>query len=270
MGEVPPLAGTLRRGASLRVGYFAQAHTELNVENTVLGEFLAQHDTPTSEARSYLARFLFLGDDVFKPVAALSGGERGRLALALLMRRPANFLLLDEPTNHLDIPSQELLQSELAGFAGTILLVSHDRYLISHLVTQVWALVGDRLRVFKNGYGEYLAAQERGEAVPGAPWTAGQERKRRKRGRRRLKAAERRPSRDALAARRAQQAAHLEQTISELEAQLAALTARLEAATVAQQFDKVHQLGLEYRQAEAELDRHVREWVKAADVQGEV
>ena len=90
------------------------------------------------EVRDYLAKFLFTGDDVFKPVSLLSGGERGRLALAKLALSGANLLLLDEPTNHLDLPSQEVLQSVLADFAGTILLVSHDRYLIDALATQIW------------------------------------------------------------------------------------------------------------------------------------
>jgi ATPase subunit of ABC transporter with duplicated ATPase domains len=90
-----------------------------------------------AEVRDYLAKFLFTGDDVFKRVGMLSGGERGRLALACLALQGANLLLLDEPTNHLDLPSQEVLQAILAGFNGTILLVSHDRYLIDALATQI-------------------------------------------------------------------------------------------------------------------------------------
>ena len=95
---------------------------------------------PPGRARDYLAKFLFSGDDVFKKVAVLSGGERGRVALAKLALAGANLLLLDEPTNHLDIPSQEVLQPVLADFPGTILLVSHDRYLIDALATQIWSV----------------------------------------------------------------------------------------------------------------------------------
>ena len=91
-------------------------------------------------ARSHLAQYLFRGDDVFKPISALSGGERGRLALAILALRGANFLLLDEPTNHLDLPAREVLQQVLQDFKGTILLVSHDRYLIDQLASQIWEL----------------------------------------------------------------------------------------------------------------------------------
>ena len=109
------------------------------------------------EIRDYLARFLFTGDDVFKTVSVLSGGERGRLALACLALQGANLLLLDEPTNHLDMPSQEILQSILADFRGTILLVSHDRYLIDALATQVWEVLpeGRSLKVFDGTYSEY-------------------------------------------------------------------------------------------------------------------
>ena len=114
---------------------------------------------PEGEARRYLAKYLFQGDDVFKKVGALSGGERGRLALALLALDGANFLLLDEPTNHLDIPSQEVLQAVLERFDGTILLVSHDRYLVDRLATQIWELRDDHLHIFEGGYSDYLIAR---------------------------------------------------------------------------------------------------------------
>jgi ATP-binding cassette, subfamily F, member 3 len=161
LGDIPPLAGEVQLGASLHIGYFAQAHSQLNPELTVLDELLHRRDMHLSEARSYLAQYLFRGDDVFKPVSALSGGERGRLALALLALDDANFLLLDEPTNHLDIPAQEVLQVVLEQFQGTILLVSHDRYLVDRLATQVWELQEERdLFVFPGPYREYLAARE--------------------------------------------------------------------------------------------------------------
>jgi ATP-binding cassette subfamily F protein 3 len=114
---------------------------------------------PAVEARNYLAQYLFKGDDVFKQVSALSGGERGRLALALLALDGANFLLLDEPTNHLDIPSQEVLQAVLEGFDGTILLVSHDRYLVDRLATQIWELRDGHLHIFEGGYNDFLIAR---------------------------------------------------------------------------------------------------------------
>ena len=110
-----------------------------------------------ADARNYLARYGFQGDQVFARVSTLSGGERGRLALAKLALSDANLLLLDEPTNHLDLPTQEVLQNVLTDHPGTILLVSHDRYLIDALATQIWELLPnqERLQVFKGGYSEY-------------------------------------------------------------------------------------------------------------------
>ena len=166
---IPPLAGEVRLGASLKIGYFAQAHEGLKPELTLMEEIeeLAPHMLP-GEIRDYLARFLFTEDDVFKTVDVLSGGERGRLALARLALQGANLLLLDEPTNHLDLPSQEILQRVLAEFGGTILLVSHDRYLIDVLATQVWEVKPEerRLRTFKGTYSEYRTFLQQGQAAP--------------------------------------------------------------------------------------------------------
>lgn len=258
LGQIPPLAGDLRLGASLEIGHLSQAHDDLSVDtdNTVLDKLLAHHPMFTSEARDYLARFLFTGDDVYKPISALSGGERSRLALALLMTRDVNFLLLDEPTTHLDIPSQEVLQSVLSEFDGTILLITHDRYLVSRLATQVWGLEGNRLRVYDGAYDEYLAERERHQLALRATRT----------GTRRVAARHqgRRPAEGRLA-RRDQQVATLEQAIADLEARLVSLGLELEAAGAARQFDKLRQLGLEYGAVESDLERRIAEWTDVAD-----
>ena len=160
LGKMPPLRGEVRLGASLDIAYFAQAHEDLNPKNTLAQEIeLIAPQMLLADIRSYLARFLFTGEVVFKPVASLSGGERGRLALAKLSLSNANLLLLDEPTNHLDIPSQEILQEVLANYQGTILLVSHDRYLIDALATQIWEIeLGARdMRIFEGSYSAYHA-----------------------------------------------------------------------------------------------------------------
>jgi len=159
LGEIEPLNGRIRLGASLQISYFAQAHEQLNPERTVLEELLAYRNLGIGAGRSHLAHYLFRGDDVFKPIAALSGGERGRLALALMALDDGNFLVLDEPTNHLDIPAQETLQDALQAYLGTVLLVSHDRYLINRLATQIWEIRDGRLHVHKGDYGSYLAAR---------------------------------------------------------------------------------------------------------------
>jgi ATP-binding cassette subfamily F protein 3 len=120
--------------------------------------------------RDYLAKFLFTGDDVFKEINVLSGGERGRLALACLALQGANLLLLDEPTNHLDLPAQEVLQTILGDYKGTILLVSHDRYLIDALATQIWDVMPEQhtMRIFRGSYSEYRLAKQL-EAESGKP-----------------------------------------------------------------------------------------------------
>ncbi|MDX1415400.1 MAG: ABC-F family ATP-binding cassette domain-containing protein [Candidatus Promineifilaceae bacterium] len=169
MGEIRPLRGSLKFGDGVEPGYFAQAHEQLDERKTVLDELLAAKPISPEDGRKYLASYLFRGDDVFKQVAALSGGERARLALALLAAAGANLLLLDEPTNHLDIPSQEILQSVLEQFDGTILLVSHDRYLVSRLATQVWEIEDEQMQVFEGKYEDYLRFREAGEEgfIPG-------------------------------------------------------------------------------------------------------
>ena len=156
LGELAPLAGTIEMGPKLQVGYFAQAHESLIADDTLL-QALGRHKSMTEEkGRAYLSQYLFSGDDVYKPVSALSGGERGRLALALLALEGANLLLLDEPTNHLDLPAQEVLQDTLETFPGTILLVSHDRYLVNRLATQIWDVHSGHLDVYPGSYDDYM------------------------------------------------------------------------------------------------------------------
>ncbi|MGB7339697.1 MAG: ABC-F family ATP-binding cassette domain-containing protein [Phototrophicaceae bacterium] len=166
--QIEPLKGSFSFGVGLEIGYFAQAHDGLDHENTVVEELIRHKKyMGIAEGRKYLAPYLFTGDDVFKPVSALSGGERGRLALAILGLKGANLLMLDEPTNHLDIPAQEVLQEVLEGYNGTIILVTHDRYLVDRLATQIWDLRDEHLRVFKGDYQKYLAVVEEEQAQAG-------------------------------------------------------------------------------------------------------
>ncbi len=156
--ELPPLTGKVKLGANLDVGYFTQAHQDLIDDNTVLQEIERVGNFQSENAaRSYLGAYLFAGEEAYKKVSVLSGGERGRLALAQLSLSDANLLLLDEPTNHLDITSQETLQSVLSSYPGTVLLVSHDRYLINALATQIWEIDvnEESLIVFEGSYQAY-------------------------------------------------------------------------------------------------------------------
>lgn len=164
LGLLPPYSGEIELGAALKVAYFAQTHEGLNPNNDLVMEIntVAPGMLP-GEVRNYLGKYGFQGDEVFNPVSTLSGGERGRLALAKLALSDANLLILDEPTNHLDLPTQEVLQGVLAGYPGTIILVSHDRYLIDALATQIWEMSPDKadLEVFNGSYSEFKEAKER-------------------------------------------------------------------------------------------------------------
>lgn len=163
LGILPPLHGEATLGAGVQIGYFAQAHEDLHPDWDLIKEIQATAPGMLpGEVREYLAKFLFTEDDVYKKVAQLSGGERGRLALACLALKGANLLLLDEPTNHLDISSQEILQTMLSSFNGTILLVSHDRFLIDALATQIWYIHREntQMDLFSGSYSEYRRWQQ--------------------------------------------------------------------------------------------------------------
>jgi ATP-binding cassette, subfamily F, member 3 len=263
LGQHPPLRGEVKLGANLDIGYFAQAHEGLNPDNSIIREIecVAPH-MRVDEIRSYLARYLFTGGDVFKKVEILSGGERGRLALAKLALGNPNFLLLDEPTNHLDIPSQEVLQNVLADFDGTIILVSHDRYLIDVLATQVWGIDKDKavLRVFQGTYSEYRSRVE----IPGVRESAPDDSHLQKREAfRKARAAKNREiaeKRRALAQERRRKArlAEVESRISALEEELTHLGRNL-AAPPADRAE-IQRLGEEYMRAESEMKALIEEW----------
>ncbi|MCS6827370.1 MAG: ABC-F family ATP-binding cassette domain-containing protein, partial [Caldilinea sp.] len=253
MGELAPLEGQIKFGASLKIGYFSQAHERLNPENTVIEELLSHKHMLLGPARNYLAHYLFRGEDVFKPVRLLSGGERARLALAILALEGANFLLLDEPSNHLDIPAQEVLQQVLEQFDGTILLVSHDRYLIDRLATQVWELRNGRMEVFPGTYAELQAARQ--QAVERAKQNAPTQSDRRNdyATGKQMRAEER---------RRARAVAEAESRVHALEARLVELEKALHAATAAQDLDAIQQIGRAYAETEAELDAAMEAWMQ--------
>lgn len=255
LGLLAPLAGEVVLGASLHVGYFAQAHEGLDLEKTVLDEVLAASGMLPYQARDYLGKYLFSGDDVFKRVAMLSGGERGRLALAKLALQDTNLLLLDEPTNHLDIPSQEILQSVLDSYKGTILLVSHDRYLVDALATQIWEIDPDEsaMRVFKGTYSQMKEERKKEEErkiaqqslLSNSPISNSQPRK--------SKNASTKEERRKIA-----KLQELENAIAELEATLANLGSQLESPFVRP--EEAGKLGVEYGRVQREMDLKLNEW----------
>ena len=182
MGEESPDGGKLRLGPTVRIGYLPQIihfdHPERNLVDTML---YALDCTPQT-ARNRLASFKFRGEDVFKPVSALSGGEQSRLRLCMLMDSKINLLILDEPTNHLDIQSREWIEEAVEEYEGNLLFVSHDRYFIDRFATRIWMLEDGHITDFKGTYQEYQAAKQRQKQLAAAPVkeTAAQEPKKEK------------------------------------------------------------------------------------------
>jgi len=159
----PPSTGRVTLGANVRAAYFAQEPTSLSPEHSVLDEVLADRLMTPEAVRTFLDRFLFRGDDVFKRVSMLSGGERQRLSLAKMLLDEPNLLLLDEPTNHLDIPSREALEAALREFAGTIVVATHDRYLLERIATRIFMIQDGVVSDFHGTYEELRRRRRRRE-----------------------------------------------------------------------------------------------------------
>jgi ATP-binding cassette subfamily F protein 3 len=260
LGQIEPLAGEVILGASLNVGYFAQAHEGLDPNRTLIEEIdsVVPHWLP-GQVRDYLGRYLFGGEDAYKKVSMLSGGERGRLALAKLALQDTNLLLLDEPTNHLDIPSQEVLEAVLDDYAGTILLVTHDRYLVDALATQIWEVGGQTsdisktsevLAVFSGTYSQMKAEREKEAARVAVTIPESRISTPPKRQTQNTKTKDER--------RKLAQLQELENTIAELENQLANLSGQLESPLV--NANEVIKIGKEYERIQKEMDEKLAEW----------
>ncbi|MCC6905429.1 MAG: ABC-F family ATP-binding cassette domain-containing protein [Anaerolineae bacterium] len=261
LGQLAPLGGTAKLGSAVEIGYFAQAHEGLHDTKTVLDEIMEGTQLLPAEARDYLGKYLFSGDDVYKPISTLSGGERGRVALARLALSGANLLLLDEPTNHLDIASQEVLETVLAEFTGTIILITHDRYLVRNLATQIWDLHPARgekngkneMIVFAGPYEEYLSSRDGRTAPPPPPAKKPQ------------------PARATTAPsgtlrvpmskfERGKRLAQVEEQIARLEVEIVNLSGALEEASAAGQVERVTELGAAYTRTEADLEALMLQW----------
>ncbi len=252
-GQYAPLKGSVRLGAKVTVGYYDQTQEGLNPDKTVIDEVWdAYPDQTQTEIRNALAAFLFRGDDVFKPVAQLSGGERARLLLLKLMLARDNLLLLDEPTNHLDIGSCEALEEALSGYDGTIFIVSHDRYFINRMADHIIRLTEDGCRVFPGNYDDYLAELERepepAAQAPSAPAPAKVNdyklRKEQESARRKLAGRIRRN----------------EEAIARAETAVAALHERLADEAVSADYNRVMELTAELDRANTALEELMEEW----------
>jgi len=270
VGDLAPLGGEVQRGTGVRLGYFDQKLSSLDESHTLLEEIQSvRADLSPEVIRQYLAKFRFFGDDPFRGVRGLSGGERSRLAMAKMMLFPRNVLALDEPTNHLDIPARETLEAALEGFPGTLLVVSHDRYFLDRVCRKLLVVDGDRLESHLGNWSDYRARQrqkerdERDRRVeprreeprpepaaappPAAAEVARSASKDRERQRRRLE----------------RKVETLEIEVSRLEGQLEAVRAEL-AADHQGDWQKLHGLADRERELDELLARRMSEWESAA------
>ncbi len=253
--ELPALAGQVSLGVNVSVGYYAQIHEELIMENTILEEVHRLKPLePTERIRGLLGRFLFTGDDVYKRVGDLSGGERSRVALAQLTLRSPNLLLLDEPTNHLDIAAREALESVLKEFPGSIMFVSHDRYFVDALADKLWIVENGTVAQFEGGYTAYanhLAAEEQARKRAAQPPV-------------KQTSAPREPTDEREIRKRQRQLETLEQEIAKLESRKTAVGEAINTASQTEDVAKVTKLGKEYSDIEKQLLSTYDRWALVA------
>ncbi len=260
LGEQPPLDGEMRWGTGVNVGYYDQRLLTVDDRNTVLEELrtIAAATIPDGELRGFLGRFLFSGDDVFKPVAALSGGEKGRLALAKLIYSRVNVLVLDEPTNHLDIASCEALEDALNEYDGTIITVSHDRYFLDRIATQILFFGEGGVEYFDGGYSEFYEAHHRALAERQAREAEAQKAERAGRRAEAPRAGTPRKSRP-----KGPSPQEIEAQIQSLESEMAALSSLLSTEEIARDKDRLFELSAKYQELEERLAERYANWEAA-------
>jgi len=254
--RLAPSEGHIAAGAGVCAGYYDQLQENLDLKLTVIEEIRGDYpELDDGEIRSILASFLFFGDDVFKPVSALSGGEKGRLSLLKLMLGQDNLLLLDEPTNHLDMNSREMLEEALCEFDGTVLFVSHDRYFINKVATRVLELKNGTLTSFSGNWSDYTAALEKLNAPPqeidtGVTKTAAARQKRAEK------------EKEAAAREAKKRIVQIEREIDDTEKQLAQIEAQL-ADPSALDGTQIASLSDAYAQKSMALEALLAEWERA-------
>ena len=257
MGEEEPDSGKLRMGPTVKIGYLPQIIHFSHPERSLVDTMLYDLDCTAQTARNRLAAFKFRGEDVFKPVSALSGGEQSRLRLCMLMDDEVNFLILDEPTNHLDIASREWIEEAVEAFDGTLLFVSHDRYFINRFATRVWELEEQRITDYPMGFARYRKIKAEQSAKKAEPEKAVKEKS--------LTEKPQRGNKNQQAARR--QLTICEREIAQQEEALAALDARLEEA--ASDYEKYSALYTEKEAQEQKLTELMERWEALAAEAGE-
>jgi ATP-binding cassette subfamily F protein 3 len=260
LGRMQPLAGDVRRGANLSIGYLSQNRTEIDPATSALEAVREAGVGWTPErARALLGSLLLGGDDAFKPFGQLSGGQQSRVCLARLVVQGVNVLALDEPTNHLDIPSCEVIQDVLQEFQGAVLFVSHDRYLVKAVATHLWAIDGREIRCILGGWEEYMKWRQERLGLGGPQVDEAKEA--RKASYEERKAVEREVRRrENLINRLRKRHGEVEAKIQEVEADLARRMKEISAAGESGRLDRVASLGREYQQRDAARKALWAEW----------
>lgn len=255
--------GSVALGSKVHIGYYDQEHQQLHMEKTLMEEISDVYpDMTGTEIRNVLAAFLFTGDDVYKRISDLSGGERGRLSLARLMLSKSNFLILDEPTNHLDITSKEILEEAIRGYTGTVLYVSHDRYFINQTATRILELKNQALVNYLGNYDYYLEKSEELTRIY-APEAAAA-RKESSSGSSRDDW-ERKKEAQARERKRKNEIAKVEKRITELEERSAEIDGLLTQEDVFTDVAKCTELSTEKAEVMEEIDRLYEKWEELSE-----
>jgi ATP-binding cassette subfamily F protein 3 len=264
VGELSPIRGEAKLGYNVQINYYAQSHEGLRPEASILDEIRRiKPQIKEVEARTLLGRFLFSGDDVYKHINELSGGERSRVALAQLTLLQGNLLVLDEPTNHLDINAREALETVLNEYSGSILFVSHDRYFIDAVADTLWLVEQGTIKQFDGNYTDYAEYQEKKE-LQAKEAQVQQEIRRAQTPAARLDAqAQKDAQKEERKRQRRRQA--LEQDIAKLEADLRRVENELNEAGLAGDHQKVTKLGQKYNEIQQQIDTNYEEWAELAE-----
>ena len=253
LGETPPLSGSTRLGHNVKTGYFRQGSDEIPGHLTVMQALLEIKNLSIGEGRSFLARFLFSGDEIFDKVETLSGGERGRLALARLLITEPNVLILDEPTTHLDIKSREALEQMIKAYDGTTIFVSHDRQLTSYLADNVWSIDGTTVSAFRGDFSEWTAQKSKKASLI----KESQKRKVESPNKAKQK---RQTTKTSNTKKNAEKLVDYEALINELEQNIRDVESELQSATDSSNVDKIIELGQKHDHLSQELDKLVAKW----------